>query len=77
MTWPLCSPDLNPIEQLWSILKGKVYEGGMHFSLKYALWEKIITVAGTLTFSQISRLTASVDKRLFDVISNHASYVDK
>lgn len=41
MTWPPCSPDCNPIKQLWSILKGKVYKGGVKFSLKYALWEKI------------------------------------
>lgn len=26
MKWPLYSPDLSPIKNLWPLLKGKVYE---------------------------------------------------
>ena len=26
MEWPPFSPDLNPIENLWSVLKAKIYE---------------------------------------------------
>jgi hypothetical protein len=77
MTWPPCSPDLNPIEQLWSILKRRVYEGGVQFTSKDALWEKITSVARTITAAEIGRLTASMDNRLFKVISKHGRYVDK
>ena len=31
MLWPACSPDLNPIENVWSILKHKIYEDGKQF----------------------------------------------
>ena len=77
MFWPPCSPDLNPIEHLWSILKRGVYEGGKQFSSEDALWSKIVDVARTITPSQIKELTSSVDKRLFNVISRHGGYVDK
>ena len=28
MDWPACSPDLNPIENLWSTVKRNIYAGG-------------------------------------------------
>jgi len=77
MTWPPCSPDLNPIEQLWSILKRKVYEGGQQFSSKEVLWRKVDEAARAIRPSEIRKLTESMDKRLFKVISKHGSYVDK
>ena len=77
MTWPPCSPDLNPIEQLWSILKRNVYEGGRQFSSKDALWDKIVDAANIITPAQIHKLTSSVDSRLLRVVSSNGSYVDK
>lgn len=42
MVWPPSSPDLNPIEDFWSILKQKVYEGWKQFTSKQQLWEAIL-----------------------------------
>ena len=32
MNWPAKSPDLNPIENLWAIVKAKLYEGGKQYN---------------------------------------------
>jgi transposase len=39
--WPPYLPDLNIIENLWAILKNKVYEGGKEYSTVDELWESI------------------------------------
>lgn len=31
MQWPPCSPDINPIENLWSIVKRKMYSAGKQY----------------------------------------------
>ena len=53
MIWPPCSPDLNPIEHLRSILKRGVYEGGEQLTLKDALWNGLVYVARAITWFQI------------------------
>ena len=40
LNWPPHSPDLSPIEKIWSILKSKVYEHG-NFQDNTSLWNKI------------------------------------
>ena len=37
MIWPSNSPDLNPIENLWSIVNRRVYADGRQYSSKDAL----------------------------------------
>ena len=41
MECPACSPDLNPIENLWGILSRKVYENGKQF--EYTLDLKLVS----------------------------------
>ena len=46
--WPAYSPDLNPIENFWSILKRKIYEDGKKYSSKNCLWEAIQSCAAAV-----------------------------
>ena len=48
MIWPPNSPDLNPIENLWSIIKQRVDADGKQYSSKDALWEAIKQAADSI-----------------------------
>lgn len=75
MVWPPSSPDLNPIENLWSILKQKIYEGGRQFTSKQQLWEAILTSCKQIQAETVQKLTSSMDARLVKLLSNKGSYV--
>lgn len=75
MHWPACSPDLNPIENLWSILKRKIYSGGRQYTSKNDLWEAVLTATNEITPDQIKNLTSSMDQRLFSLINKNGNYI--
>lgn len=68
MVWPPNSPDLNPIEHFWAILKAKIYEGGRQFSGKEQLWDAILECCKDISPETIRNLTKSVDNRLLLVV---------
>ncbi|KAL6458144.1 hypothetical protein MHYP_G00333740 [Metynnis hypsauchen] len=73
MVWPPCSPDLNPIENLWSIIKRSVYDGGRQFTSKQQLWEGILSSCKTIEADTIQNLTNSMDERVQKLLSNKGS----
>ena len=77
MTWPAQSPDLNPNENLWSIIKRRVYPADEQYNSKDELWEAIKSVCAALEPQEIENLTSDMDQRLFDVIQKTGAYIGK
>ena len=73
MKWPANSSDLNPIENLWSVLKRRIYQDGRQFKTKNELWEEIQAVSKSLKPESVRNLVKSVDNRLFDVIQKRGT----
>lgn len=42
MTWLTCSPELNPTENVWNILKRNIYNDEGQFTNKMKLWYAIL-----------------------------------
>ena len=75
MPWPANSPDLNPIENLWSIIKQKVYAGSHQFDSKEDLWDAIVSASQSVEPATIKALTASVDSRLVKLLQSNGGHI--
>ena len=68
---------LNPIQNVWSIVKQRVYADRKKYSSKDALWEAKKQATDSIPRSLIRKLTESVNERLFDIIRFNGSHVGK
>ena len=75
MVWPANSPDLNPIENLWAIIKRRVYQDGRQFTSTAGLWKAIQDAVASVTPAEIKKLTSSVDSRVMKIIKTGGSHV--
>lgn len=77
MIWPPNSPDINPIENFWGILKRKLYENNQKYATKDELWSAIVKFCNKIDKKTIKSLTSSVDNRLITLIQNKGNYINK
>lgn len=68
LDWPACSPDLNPIENLWGILARRVYANGRRYSTVNELYVAVCHAWREIPQTIIDNLINSMEKRIFEVI---------
>ena len=64
MNWHPASPDLNPIENFWGIIKRNVYAKNEQFHSVDDLWRAIVNAAKEIDPNMFKKLTSSTEKLL-------------
>jgi transposase len=65
---PPCSPDLNPMENLWGILARAVYSNGRQYSSVNQLYVAVCNAWREIPQKVLENLVDSMPKRVFEVI---------
>lgn len=68
LDWPPCSPDLNPIENVWGYLVHQVYPNFKSYSTIEELTKAVVQEWNKLNPDYISKLVNSMPDRLYQVI---------
>ena len=72
--WPPSNPNLNPFENLWLVVKMKLYEGSKQCNSKADQWESIKTIMSGIEPVEVKKLK-SFDNRLPLVIEKNHLYI--
>jgi hypothetical protein len=74
LEWPALSPDLNPMENVWSMMVRLLYKEGHFYDSDDSLWEAIKAVAAQITVLSVRPLISSMRGRLVNVLSRGGHY---
>lgn len=81
MEWPPYSPDLNPIENLWALLKAKIYElrpdliDMRNNSASYAILVETVQIAWEeLEIQHLTHLSKTMPHRVEAIIESQGWY---
>lgn len=69
-----CSPDLNPIENLWGILARKLYGNCKQYNSVSELWIAVNEAWTSIEAETLRTLISSLPNRIFDVIRKNGNY---
>lgn len=74
--WPAQSPDLNPIENLWSYMTYDIYKDAKQYDLKSSLKERVLESWNRIPVDYLETLISSMPHRLEAVIRAHGGPID-
>ncbi|KAF7685252.1 Transposable element Tcb1 transposase [Cucumispora dikerogammari] len=72
LNWPAQSPDLNPIENIWSLMKLKFLD--YTFTNKKILFEKITELWYEISNNYLKKLIESISKRIEECLRSKGRY---
>ena len=73
MKWPALSPDLNPIEHLWDLLKRRLHELPPANDVD-ELWKQVQDVWNVITPAECAELVDSMPRRLQQIRKAKGDY---
>ncbi|XGW23090.1 hypothetical protein V3C99_005379 [Haemonchus contortus] len=76
MDWPACSPDCNPIENLWGIMARRVYLNNRQYNSVEELKAAILAVWESIDDTTITNLVQSMPNRMFELIRHSGGPID-
>ncbi|KAF2357941.1 hypothetical protein FHG87_011306 [Trinorchestia longiramus] len=71
---PPCSPDLNPIGDLYGWMAEEVYLDVLKFETKEGLRNTVFDTRDKVPVDLVKKLVASMPRRIFEVINNNGVY---
>ncbi|KAA6384073.1 MAG: hypothetical protein EZS28_020400 [Streblomastix strix] len=77
MSWLACSPDVSPIENVWSLLATRVYKEILTFDNENQLWRKIAKEIRALKTKDIIPYVQNIGSRLVTCAEKKYNYVYK
>ena len=74
LTWPSQSPDLNPIKQLWSKVKRRLWNLPERPTSLEDLWDKVQDVWNGIEVEECTKLIETMPERIRDVLKARGGY---
>ena len=75
LDWPACSPDLNPIENLWGIIVRDIYHEGKKYNNTNELTEAILKSWNSVPEETLKKLSNSMYRRVFMIGAKKGSSI--
>lgn len=76
LNWPACSPDINPMENLWAIMVRRIYADNKQYVTVDELKVAILDAWRAIEPSIINNLINSMDNRVFQLINRSGKLTD-
>lgn len=73
LNWPPCSPDMNPVEHIWSILQKKLSNHLITHQIRNQdqLFETIVFLADQIPIRDVNKLINSMNRRIKSLLKNN------